>query len=195
MALALEAHAMKDDMMLGDTPKAMKRRRKLRDVKTRGRLWKHSTLTDIDGLLSPDEIAGYFCFTLVRNPWDRMVSYYTWLQDQTFDHPAVRLAQQLEFNAFVLHDQTLASLRAAPAQSYMTDAKGVEHDGAYVRIERFEQDIAPVVSKLGFEIQLSRANATDRDPDWRKFYSDKAAESLFEATESDAMRFKYTLDG
>lgn len=195
MALALEARAMKDDMMLGDTPKALKRRRKLRDVKTRGRLWKHSTLADIDGLLSADEIATYFCFTLVRNPWDRMVSYYTWLQNQTFDHPAVRLAQQLDFNAFVLHDQTLASLRAAPSTSYMTDVNGAEHNGAYVRIEHFEQDIAPVVAKLGFEIRLSRVNATDRSRDWRKFYSDRAAESLFEAAESDAMRFKYTLDG
>ena len=195
MALALEARAMKDDMMLGDTPKARKRRRKLKDVKTRGRLWKHSTLADIDGLVSPEEIAGYFCFTLVRNPWDRMVSYYHWLRLQSFDHPAVKLAQQLDFNAFVLHEHTRASLRANPASRYLTDANGTEHDGAYVRIEHFEQDVAPVVAKLGFEIRLERANATERDRDWRKFYSDEAAESVLKAAESDAMRFKYTLDG
>ncbi len=38
MALALEARAMKDDIMLGDTPKAVKRRKRLVDVKTAGRL-------------------------------------------------------------------------------------------------------------------------------------------------------------
>ncbi len=43
LALALEGRAMKDDIMLGDTPKAQKRRRRLKDVTTRGRLWKHST--------------------------------------------------------------------------------------------------------------------------------------------------------
>lgn len=48
MALALEGRAMKDDIMLGDTPKARKRRRRLQDFKAAGRLWKHSTLADID---------------------------------------------------------------------------------------------------------------------------------------------------
>ena len=51
MALALEGRAMKDDIMLGDTPKARKRRRRLQDFKAAGRLWKHSTLADIDGLV------------------------------------------------------------------------------------------------------------------------------------------------
>ena len=52
MALALEARAMKDDIMLGDTPKAVKRRKRLADVRTAGRLWKHSTLADLDGLVA-----------------------------------------------------------------------------------------------------------------------------------------------
>jgi hypothetical protein len=81
MALALEARAMKDDIMLGDTPKAVKRCKRLRDVKTAGRLWKHSTLADVDGLVTPAQMDDAFIFTLVRNPWDRMVSYYHWLQN------------------------------------------------------------------------------------------------------------------
>lgn len=48
MALALEGQAMKDDIMLGDTPKVVKRRKRLKDVKAVGYLWKHSTLADID---------------------------------------------------------------------------------------------------------------------------------------------------
>ena len=47
MALTLEARAMKDDIILGDTPKEVKRRKRLRDVKTAGRLWKHSILADV----------------------------------------------------------------------------------------------------------------------------------------------------
>ena len=47
MALTLEARVMKDDIILGDTPKEVKRRKRLRDVKTAGRLWKHSILADV----------------------------------------------------------------------------------------------------------------------------------------------------
>ena len=89
LALALESRAMKDDILLGDTPKAKRRRHRVKGVKSRGRLWKHATLADIDGLVTQGELAGLFAVTLVRNPWDRMVSYYHWLRDQRFVHPAV----------------------------------------------------------------------------------------------------------
>ena len=124
MALALEARAHRDDILIGDTPKALRRRPRLKRLTPRGRLWKHSTLADIDGVLPPDQIARLQVVTLVRNPWDRAVSYYHWLQGQRFDHPAVGLAQSLAFDAFVLHPQTQASFRATPAAHYMRRSDG-----------------------------------------------------------------------
>jgi len=102
--------------MLGDTPKALKRRHRVKDVNAAGRLWKHSTLADIAGLVTPEQIAQARIFTMVRNPWDRVVSYYHWLQGQSFDHPAVGLAKDLTFSAFLNHPQIMASLglRIAP---------------------------------------------------------------------------------
>ena len=95
LASALEERAMRDDILIGDTPKAKRRQRRLEGVKSSGRLWKHAGLGDIDGLVSADELAGMFAFTLVRNPWDRVASYYHWLREQRFDHRAVRLAKAL----------------------------------------------------------------------------------------------------
>ena len=52
LAQALEMRAMRDDILIGDTPKARRRRGRLKGAQVAGRLWKHSTLADIDGLVT-----------------------------------------------------------------------------------------------------------------------------------------------
>lgn len=192
LAVALEARAMRDDIMLGDTPKALRRRRRVKDIKTRGRLWKHSTLTDIDGLVPDDVLDGLFAFTLVRNPWDRTVSYYHWLRDQSFAHPAVALAQTLDFGAFVSHPQTIGTLRKAPAAAYMRRANGAEQCAAFIRIEHFAKDAAPLMEHLGFDLTLERLNTSDRSRDFRSYYSDATAAVIAENCAQDIARFGYT---
>ena len=189
MALALEARAMKDDLMLGDTPKAVKRRRRLAGVQTRGRLWKHSTLADIDGLVP--SLDGLFAFTLVRNPWDRMVSYYHWLRDQSFDHPAVALAGQMGFAEFACAGQVRASMQASPARFYMTDAARAERCDLYIRLEAFETDAQPLWDHLGFALSLPHVNRSDRAADYRGYYTDAARAAVEEACAEDIARFGY----
>ncbi|MYM57431.1 sulfotransferase family 2 domain-containing protein [Thalassovita mangrovi] len=194
MALALEERAKKDDILIGDTPKAAKRRRRFREADTRGRLWKHSTLADIEGLVGADEVERYFTFTMVRNPWDRVVSYYHWLRDQSFDHPAVTLARGEDFSGFLSHPQTWRSLQESPARSYMTDARGNEVCDLYIRLERAEEDAAPLVDHLGFELDLPRVNASARQVDYRRYYSDTDAAFLADICAEDIARFGYSFD-
>lgn len=195
LALALESRAMRDDILVGDTPKARRRRRRLDGVRTRGRLWKHSMLADIEGLVSAQDLDGLFAFTLVRNPWDRLVSYYRWLRAQRFDHEAVRLARDLDFAGFLAHPHTQASLRAAPYGRYMTDARGRERADLYIRLERFDEDAAPLFAHLGFRFELPRVNASDRDRDWRGYYSDETAALVGDLCAEDIGRFGYGFDG
>ncbi len=194
MAMALEARAMKDDILIGDTPKAVRRRGRLKDVKTAGRLWKHSTLADAEGLISRDEMADLMVVTLVRNPWDRIVSYYHWLQAQRFDHTAVKLAQSLDFSAFLNHPHTQSSLAANPYAHYVTDGAGVVHDTLFARLEHWREDLAPFAQHLGFDLELPRANASDRARDWRGYFSDADADLVGELCEDDIARSGYRFD-
>ncbi|MDE4143340.1 MULTISPECIES: sulfotransferase family 2 domain-containing protein [Rhodobacterales] len=194
LSLALEARAMKDDMMLGDTPKARNRRRRLKDVQTRGRLWKHSTLADIEGLLPEDQMRGLFAFTLVRNPFDRAVSYYHWLRDQTFDHPAVTRSKALDFREFILHSDTLSAFRAHPPRSYMRHADGSEQCQAYIRIEYFEKDAEPLFDHLGFRLDLERANASVRARDWREYYDPQSRAALAASCAEEIEQFEYSFN-
>lgn len=191
LALALEARAMKDDIMLGDTPKARRRRRRLRNAKARGRLWKHSTLSDIEGLVPDAVLDGLFAFTLVRNPWDRAVSYYHWLRGQSFSHPAVMLSKSLEFRDFVAHPEIRSSFRASPASSYLRRGDGREHCDLFIRIEHFAEDARPLFRHLDFEFDLPRVNQSDRARDYRDHYDRETAAIVAEDCAEDIARFGY----
>lgn len=187
MALALEARAMKDDLLIGDTPKARRRRGRLRGAVTAGRLWKHSRLADIAGLLPEETLAGMFVFTMVRNPWERIVSYYHWLRVQSFEHRAVRLAGAHDFSGFLNHPETRASFARERYGDYVRGAPAP----VFVRLEHLGEDLAPVEAHLGFRLELPHANRSARPADWRSCYSAADAALVGELSAEDIARFGY----
>ncbi len=193
LALALEARAMKDDILIGDTPKAVRRRGRVKALQGSGKLWKHSGLADIHGVVTDTEMADYFVLTLVRNPWDRMVSYYRWLQLQGFDHPAVGLAKALKFGEFLRHEQIQSSIGGAPYPSYVKDSAGVERCKLFARIENLQDDLVPFEAHLGFSLdQIERVNSSPRNPDYRGYYSDADADIVARMCHDDIARFNYS---
>ena len=195
LALALEARAAKDDILIGDTPKARARKGRIAGVKSRGRLWKHSTLSDIAGLASDEEIATFFTLTLVRNPWDRAVSYYHWLRDQHFAHPAVGLAKSHGFADFLNHPQTRTALALWPYAAYLRNRLGEERASLFARLEHLDADLAPFEAHLGFRVTpLAPANDSNRLRDWRGYYTDQTAGLIGLLCAEDIARFGYHFD-
>jgi hypothetical protein len=190
LTLALEAGAGPDDIILSDTPEGRRRRGRVRGVQAAGRLWKHSRLADIEGLVAPEALDEYLLVTLVRNPWDRAVSYYHWLRGQGFAHPTVDLARALPFADFLRHPETAAALGVAAAE-YLTDAEGRERTGHYLRLEHLAEDAGPIARRIGLPPgPLPRANRTERG-DYRLYYDDALAEHLGALAAEDVARFGY----
>ena len=192
LALALEARARPDDILIGDTPKAQRRRARLKVLQPAGRLWKHSGLAEIDGVVTAADLDGLLCFALVRNPWDRVVSYYHWLRVQHFAHPAVTLARQLSFAGFVSHPDTAARLRAWPYGRYLRDASGQDRAGLWIRLEHLEEDMAPLARHLGFLPRMTHENRSDRRADYRGYYTPESAARIAEICAEDIARFGYS---
>ena len=196
MALALENRAAKDDVMLGDTPKAIKRRTRVKDVAAAGRLWKHSTLFDIDGLVTPEEVAGARVFTMVRNPWDRLVSYYHWLQRQEFYHEAVRIAKSSTFSEFLNHDHTKASFRANPYGRYVTGVDGSERCDLFVRLEHLDEDLPKLEALIDLKLHpFPHENSSARGDAFQGYYSAADRRLVSQLAEADIERFGYQFDG
>lgn len=193
LSLALEARAQADDILIGDTPKARRRRGRLQGLAARGRLWKHSTLADIEGVVNAADLPGYFVLTLVRNPWDRLVSYYHWLRMQHFDHPAVTLAKGSDFTGFLQEPWLQESLRHADYASYVQAADGREHCDLFARIEHLESDLAPFEAHLGFTLTpLPRHNSSEREAGHRGHFTERTAAIVADIAAVDIARFGYS---
>lgn len=192
LTLALENRVGRDDIILSDTPKGRSRRRRVKDVKARGRLWKHSTLADIEGLVDPRQVADYLVFTLVRNPWARAVSYHGWLRQQRFDHPSVHLAKRLTFRDFLREPLTQAQL-SVPARRYLTGPDGLRA-GLYLRLEHLGADLPALESHLGFGLRPLPHENRSGGGDWRAAYDDDGAALIARLAADDIAQFGYGFD-
>ncbi|QFT45592.1 Sulfotransferase family protein [Roseivivax sp. THAF40] len=194
LALALEARAHRDDILIGDTPKAKARRGRLKSLEPRGRLWKHSTLADIEGALPQDVLRDLQVVTLIRNPWARMVSYYHWARAQDFDHPAIALARRTDFPGFLDDPANAAAIARSPYASYVTWSDRSEARALFLRLEHLHEDVAGFEAHLGFKLDIPHANRSDRAPDWRGYYDDRTRARVAALCAQDIDRFDYRFE-
>ena len=193
LAAALEDRAMRGDILIGDTEKAKRRKRRVKKLQesARGRLWKHSNLIDIEGVVTPQEVEDFFVFTMVRNPWDRVVSYYHWLRTQSFDHRMVHLSKMMTFSDFVKHMFTRKQMEQWPYTAYTTDSQGRNRCNHYIRLETWRPDMDMLAQHLGFMPGIGHLNRSPRHPDYRTYYTDETAEVVGNICRQDIMRFGY----
>ena len=193
LAATLEDRAMRGDILIGDTEKAKRRKRRVKKLQeeARGRLWKHSTMADIEGVVTPEEMRDFFVFTMVRNPWDRMVSYYHWLRAQQFDHRMVHLSKMVSFPDFVKHMFTMKQMTQYPYASYLQDSNGTNHCDLYIRLEFWRPDMDRLAQHLGFVPGIGHLNRSVRHPDYRTYYTDETAEVVGNICAQDIRRFGY----
>ncbi|MGI9395781.1 MAG: sulfotransferase family 2 domain-containing protein [Boseongicola sp.] len=192
LALALEAQATPDDILIGDTPKARARRNRIKQLECAGRLWKHSRLADIAGLAAAEPLDDYFVFTIVRDPWDRVLSLYYWLRDQDFSHVGVQRAKSLSFTGFVADADIAAMLSHDQSRAYTSDATGMERANTILRLERIAEDLVPVEKHLGIRIgPLPHVNRSDRPDDARAAYDAESAKRVARYFAEDISRFGY----
>ena len=187
MALALEDRAKADDIMIGDTPKAVKRRGKVKGIQTAGRLWKHSTLADAEGLITRDEMETLFTFTLVRNPWDRMVSSYAYKVHGTSEKQRSRNDSFEEF----LH----AEFKRKKKQQveYLHDSDGKVDINFIGRFESLANDYQRLGEQLGIVLPaLPVLNKSKGRGDYRDLYNDKTRQLVAKKYQDDIDLFEYT---
>lgn len=170
----------------------------------------HATMTDYRLWLRPSELADFFKFTFVRNPWDRAYSAYRFLKKggiNSRDRAWARanLAAYPDFDSFVKGwmrpKGVLDALHFRPQYLFLTLPFSQKPRMDFVGyFENLEEDYRHVRSRVlgdDSEAGLIHANSSGAgaSPSYRAVYSDEARRIVAEVYRKDIELFGYTFDG
>ncbi len=160
---------------------------------------RHCKLIAAKEMLPAEHFAALFKFGFVRNPWDLQVS--------SFHHIRRERPQYMngidDFNEFMrykfdpqrpyqFHIDTSLELQS----DYFVDLRGNLMTDFIGRYERLAEDFNEVIRRLDLPVKAlpHKRKATDRDRDYRRYYSDDTAEAVARHFARDIELFGYSFD-
>jgi len=153
----------------------------------------------------------YFSFAFVRNPWDRMVSWWAMVHANTHGRPAWKrlikgrvrnnfwryIAERADtFEDFCLKcPDTVAEQNLYFNQvDFLTDTDGVEIVGHVGRFETLDRDAAAVFERIGLGgVALPHRNV-GKHRHYSTYYTDRARDAVAEGYARDIARFGYEFE-
>jgi len=155
----------------------------------------HLTYPQILSLYQKGEIADYFSFSVVRNPWDRMVSAYSSLDTHLISTARAQGIdlERLTFAEFLEQSTIIKHIHLLPQHEFITDDSGRQLVDFIGRFETFTTDFALICDRLGVNSALPHANrsVTRKDFDYRQYYSRKSRRLIEEIYAMDIELFGY----
>jgi hypothetical protein len=150
--------------------------------------WNHMPAREIREKLGADIWNSYYKFTIIRNPFDKVVSWYH------FRNPSAKLLESSDlikaFNTWILEPN--ASL-GRDRNKYVIGGKFALDE--VVRYETLVDDLGSITKKLGCEMTaLPRLKSSQRGTDrlhYRKYYSEEARRLVEDSFDYECSEFEY----
>jgi len=152
-------------------------------------LQKHKQACDyIPDDISKERWNTYYKFAFVRNPWDRIVSEFTWLAQRRKTHELLNFNNFIEYlekcNAaknMSLHTQTQWSFVSVNNQLVLNDI---------FRFEKIYEGIDSINKRLNINLNLKKFNATTHKP-YREYYNAQTKKIIGKIYKKDIEMFGY----
>lgn len=168
-----------------------------------GRL-SHRPIKDYQVIFTPEEFETFYKFTVVRNPWDRLVSGWHYLRGQGGTDgdrawAAMHLSRYADFDDFVINGlhrrEILGRQHFRPQFGYvcLPGQREILVDQV-CRVESLQQDIDLVCAAIGIApVSVEKINAS-RHRDYREYYSERTRQKVAAVYADDIALFGYQFD-
>jgi hypothetical protein len=154
---------------------------------------RHVFARDMRAFVDPAVWNAYLKFAFVRNPWDRLVSWYHMCVQNESPN---RFSQYVKDNAPTFSDFVTKTITGIAERTtwnqldYVTDATGEVIVDFIGRYERLGDDLAAVTARLGVAFDLPHVNRSRRG-DYREYYTAATAEIVARRFARDIEHFGY----
>jgi hypothetical protein len=162
----------------------------------------HTTLSEYLRIFEPEAILSYYKFTIVRNPWDRLVSAYHFLKgggltmaDKTWAD--TELGIYADFDMFVRRWVNSRNIwkwhHFRPQYHYVTDRYGKVAMDFVGRFENLNEDFDLISRRIGLDRNLPARNRSNHDC-YTGYYSDATRKIVEEVYGRDIALFQYKFE-
>jgi hypothetical protein len=150
----------------------------------RYKIKKHSTLAEYYAALGEEKFGELYKFACVRNPWDRMASYYFTPTQNTVAWDPKKFQKVID--------------KALPVADYLRlderDNDPFENVNYIMRFENLVEDFRTVCNALGISpMALPLYNRSDREH-YSRYYNDQLRELVHARFAAEIERFGYTFE-
>jgi len=168
-----------------------------------GELPYHYTAADYRAIFGRVDFNRYFKFAFVRNPWDRLLSAYSYLSGGGWDEAdrlwaSVHLASYESFESFVHEGLRSRAIREymhfRPQSEFITNLRGRIVVDFLGRFETIERDFQHICARMNVRAELPHTNKSNGG-DYREVYTPAMRDIVANVYRADIRRLGYAFDG
>lgn len=139
-----------------------------------------------------ERFSSYYKFTIVRNPFDRLVSQFAYMRAREDLRAFIGMSEDASFEDYVSLIRERRHVQWEPQCSFLCDEGGELLVDFVGRFERLDGDMGEVFGRLGLDVAdgLPHRNGVHRGG-YRNYYTDDLRQLVEDMYRDDLVRFGY----
>lgn len=148
----------------------------------------HSTWEYAQKRLGTEQYEKMFTFAFVRNPWDRLVSYYHYVLKNPRHHRHEKVNNLEDFNAYV--DFEIKRNKFSQAE-LLVDKNGDLKVDFIGQLENLSEDFQYICDKIGIQCELPHVNQSSHKK-YQELYDEESTEKVAQHWANEIKLFSYS---